>query len=470
MRAAGPLAADRDRRVAAALAAEPFAVPSVETVPARTLEPVIAAAVVVAARSAGAAGPDAGGPLDLNLALPVVLALSLLVALTALVVTVAMLIRARGDKARSDGLVGRLSSAVHQTADAVFITDPTGIIEYVNPSFERMTGYPRREVIGKTPRILRSGEQGPEYYDGLWGSLLRGEPFYGTPVNRRRDGRLFHAEQTITPMTTGFGEVSHFVSVMRDLTDRRLIEEREVEMRLAASIQRRLLPQSPPAVPGWDLAGAVLPALATCGDYFDFIAGRDGRICVVVADACGHGVGPALIAVQTRAHLRSLLQADLALSETLVRLNRILVSDLDAGLFVTMAVACLDPDTGSVVSANAGHPTAYVFDRDGKVKAELASTGLPLGMLSDRPYTEGREIVAAPGDVVLMVSDGFLEAEDSQGLEFGVDRVIEVVGSNVGLSAAGIVQRLTEAVRAFSGGRAQQDDLTVVICRRTSTG
>ncbi len=395
-----------------------------------------------------------------------VLSLSLMIAWLALVALVIVLVKAKHGEARSKERVRRFANAVHQTADAVFITDRSGTIEYVNPAFEGTTGYSSDEVIGQTPRILKSGEQGPEYYKRLWETVLGGKSFHGTPINRKRNGDLYHAEQTITPMYSGNGEITHFVSVMRDMTDRKLIERQEIEMGLGASIQRKLLPEHPPRSDGYDVAGAVLPALATCGDYYDFINTRDDGLCLAVADACGHGVGPALIAVQVRAHLRSLVQTDLELNQILFEINQILVSDLDDDLFVTMAVVCVDATTGSLRWANAGHPTAYVFDTTGSVKTELRSTGLPLGMLPGRPYTLGQGVTIQPGDVVLMITDGFLEALNADGAEFGTDRVLEVMNASVQLSAKEIVQRLHDAVREFADGHPQDDDLTAVVFKR----
>ncbi len=394
------------------------------------------------------------------------LSLSLLMGWLALMTLFYIMVKAKKDKARSEELVERLSNAVHQTADAVFVTDRSGVIEYVNPAFERITGYSSDDVIGRTPRVFKSGMQGADYYDRLWRTVLGGDPFHGTLINRKPSGALYHAEQTITPMTTSTGAISHFVSVMRDMTDQRLFEEQEIELRLAASIQRKLLPQKPPQLEGWELAGAVLPAAATCGDYFDFMTIGDDVLCLVVADACGHGVGPALIAVQTRAHLRSLVHTDLEPDQIFSRLSEILASDLDDGLFVTMAVMWIEKATGSLVWANAGHPTAYVFDAAGAIKAELRSTGLPLGILAGIPYTVGQGVSIDPGDVVLMITDGFLEAQNAGDVEFGRDRLLQVMRTSVSLPAEEIVQRLHDAVRIFSGGQPQNDDLTAVVCRR----
>ena len=118
----------------------------------------------------------------------------------------------------------KLSQAVEQSADMVMATDLRGIIEYVNPAFETLTGYPRDEVYGKTPRILKSSEQGPEVYQEMWKTILAGNVYRGILVNRKKNGELYYVEQTICPVRDAAGNVSHFVSNGRDLTDRLRLE------------------------------------------------------------------------------------------------------------------------------------------------------------------------------------------------------------------------------------------------------
>lgn len=118
-----------------------------------------------------------------------------------------------------------LSLAIEQTADSVLITDRNGVIEYVNPAFEQMTGFTRAEVIGATPRILRSGVQPPSYYDKLWSTIKAGQTFQTTLTNRRHDGELYEEDQTITPIRDMSGEISHFVSTGRDVTQRKRTQE-----------------------------------------------------------------------------------------------------------------------------------------------------------------------------------------------------------------------------------------------------
>ena len=112
------------------------------------------------------------------------------------------------------------SGWVEQNPDAVLITDEAGVIEYVNPAFESLTGYARAEAVGRTPRILKSGVQDAEFYRGLWRSILAGKSFHEIFVDRRKSGELFHAENLIWPVLDRYGRITHFVCETRDVTER----------------------------------------------------------------------------------------------------------------------------------------------------------------------------------------------------------------------------------------------------------
>lgn len=120
--------------------------------------------------------------------------------------------------------VRKLTGAVEQSPDTVVITDRNGNIEYVNPAFEALTGYKREEACGKTPRILKSGEQGPEIYQELWSTILAGSVFRGILVNRKKNGDLYYAEESICPVRDAGGQITHFIANGRDLTDRLRLE------------------------------------------------------------------------------------------------------------------------------------------------------------------------------------------------------------------------------------------------------
>ncbi len=119
-----------------------------------------------------------------------------------------------------------LSTALKRIADNVMITDPKGIIEYVNPAFETTTGYLSQEVVGQTPRILRSGQHGASYYKKLWETILAGQVFRATTTNKRKNGDIYYADQTISPVHDDNGQIVCFVSVWNDVTERALAEEK----------------------------------------------------------------------------------------------------------------------------------------------------------------------------------------------------------------------------------------------------
>lgn len=359
-----------------------------------------------------------------------------------------------------------LRYAVEQTADAIMITDPDGIIRYVNPAFETVTGFSRAEAIGETPRLLRSGQQPTEYYETLWKTLVAGDVFRGSPINRRKNGDLYRAEQTITPIKDSEGRTEHFVSVMQDVTDRIRAEQQEIEMRYASAVQRRLYPTGAPVVAGLDIAAATFPALATCGDYYDFLSLPDGSLGIVIGDVSGHGLGPALIMVETRACLHFLAESCATVGDILTRTNATLYEDLDDERYVALIMAKIDQAAGRLVYANAGHTSAYHLDGRGHVKAVMESSGPPAGVLPGVVYGIVENPPLEDGDVVVFLTDGITETEDPSGNAFGAEAAIEAIRANIDSPAWDLIQQVRKAVRDFAHGAPQADDITIIVCKK----
>jgi two-component system, cell cycle sensor histidine kinase and response regulator CckA len=129
------------------------------------------------------------------------------------------------ERSRAEDQLRKLSRAVEQSADLVVITDRAGAIEYVNPAFCDLTGYQRDEVLGRTPRILKSDQQNPAFYAELWSTILSGRVFRGVLVNRKKNGELFYLEKTITPVRDAQGVITHFISSDRDITERHKLQD-----------------------------------------------------------------------------------------------------------------------------------------------------------------------------------------------------------------------------------------------------
>ncbi len=366
---------------------------------------------------------------------------------------------------KAEDVLKRLSSAVEQTADVVFITNRGGAIEYVNPAFESTFGYTREEAIGRTPRILRSGVHEREHYRKLWNTILAGRVFQSLSINRKKNGELIHTVQTITPMKDSHGRVTHFVSVSKDISERRRREEQEAELRVAALVQQRLFPEPSMKIKGLDLAGAAFPAAATCGDYFDFFGFADGGVALAIGDVCGHGLGAALLMAETRAYLRSLLRSRAKFSQAFEVLNKSISEDVESGVFVTLLAAHVDRDDRSLVYASAGHVPGYILDRNGEVRQELPPTGPALGILEGQFCTSSPPIPLTPGDMVLLLTDGVTETRAPDGSFFEATGALNLIRKYRNEPASRIVEHIYEGTCSFAQTRPQRDDITMVVCK-----
>jgi PAS domain S-box-containing protein len=371
--------------------------------------------------------------------------------------------RAEQDGQRARETVLLLSEAVDQTADSVMVTDSSGRIEYVNPAFEATTGYTREEALGRTPRLLKSGQHDEGYYRKMWDVLLSGQPFRGTLVNARKNGEHYWAEQTITPMKDFRGNISHFVSVLKDVTDARRLQEQQTQLRLAREVQQRFYTATVP-VPGFDIAASAYPSEQMGGDYFDVIAGADGRCYVAIGDVRGHGLDAALVMAMTRAYVRSFAALGLDVGEILARVNQVLLADLSEGRFVTMLLARLDPRRRTLEYASAGHLPGYLLDRTGVINDVLNSTGVPLGLFDESVCSTGTFLLDAAQTIVLC-TDGASETATADDEEFGCERVLDYVRAHLHEGAREIAEGIYHAARTFAAGEPQHDDITSVIMK-----
>ena len=362
-----------------------------------------------------------------------------------------------------------LARAVEQTADSVVITNKQGIIEYVNPAFEVTTGYSRDEVLGRSPAILKSGMHDAEFYKKLWNQILGGQPFRGTIINRKKTGELYWSEQTITPMKDQDGEITHFVSVLKDITDLRKRHEQEFHLGLAREVQQRFYNVAA-SVPGFDIAAAAYPANETGGDCLDLISLPDGCLGIVIGDVSGHGIGSALVMAETRAYVRSFLKTASDVGEILTKVNRELVEDLEGGRSVTLLLARIDPHTRSLVYASAGHVPGFLLDSSGEVASVMEATGPPLGFFRDSEFSSSDVIPLDPGKIVLLLTDGVTESTTSDNLEFGAKRAIEYVRSHQHEPARQIAEGLYQATRAFAAHQPQRDDITLAVLKVDQEG
>jgi serine phosphatase RsbU (regulator of sigma subunit) len=224
-------------------------------------------------------------------------------------------------------------------------------------------------------------------------------------------------------------------------------ERIEQELRVARLIQQTLLPKAVPELGGWDVAALYRPAREVGGDFYDFLEFEDGRLGIVVGDVTDKGVPAALVMATTRTMLRAAAQRLVSPGEVLRRVNDVLHPDIPPNMFVTCLYAILDPQSGRLHYANAGHDLPYLRHKELPGGAsELRATGMPLGLMPGMGYEE-KEAELEAGDCVLFYSDGLVEAHDPRGEMFGF--------------------LLEELARFVGDDWEQEDDITMVTLQRS---
>jgi serine phosphatase RsbU (regulator of sigma subunit)/predicted ester cyclase len=247
--------------------------------------------------------------------------------------------------------------------------------------------------------------------------------------------------------------------------ERRERERLEQELEVARRIQQASLPKEMPQLEEWQITPYYQPAREVGGDFYDFLDLADGRLGVVVGDATGKGVPAALMMASTRSTLRAVAQASESPGDALRRVNDPLATDIPSNMFVTCFYAILDPHSGRLSYANAGHDLPYLH-RNG-VAEELRARGMPLGLKAGMSYEEG-EVSLGEGGCVLFYSDGLVEAHDPQGGMFGFPKLRALFAEHGEERSLGDV--LLEEFYSFVGeGWEQEDDITLLTLERSAT-
>jgi serine phosphatase RsbU (regulator of sigma subunit)/anti-sigma regulatory factor (Ser/Thr protein kinase) len=242
-------------------------------------------------------------------------------------------------------------------------------------------------------------------------------------------------------------------------------ERLEQELRVARIIQETLLPKELPALEGWQVAAHWQPARAVSGDFYDFITFPDGRLGIAAGDVTDKGVPAALVMATTRSILRSATERFSTPGQILGQANNLLCPDIPPNMFVTCLFIILDPSTGKMRIANAGHDLPILHTANGVV--ELNARGMPLGLFPNAPYDE-IEATMSPGDSLLIYSDGLVEAHNPQREMFGFPRLRELMASLQRGSEEShgkeLIPYLLKELADFTGpGWEQEDDVTFVI-------
>ena len=253
----------------------------------------------------------------------------------------------------------------------------------------------------------------------------------------------------------------------------------EHDLQLARQIQENALPKQLPAIEGFDLSAWNRPADETGGDSYDVIGlqddsdgssalteGKADRAVLLLADATGHGIGPALSVVQLRAMVRMAVRVGADLSGIAEKINQQLHADLPQERFITAWVGILDGQNNTLTSFSAGQAPLLHYVAAEDTCHVLNSNAIPLGLLPIMKTDVPPPILLEPGDLYAILSDGFFEAKNPSGEEFETDRVIEIIRRYRHESAGEILRQIRLATDLFTAGAPQDDDQTLVIIKR----
>jgi sigma-B regulation protein RsbU (phosphoserine phosphatase) len=281
-------------------------------------------------------------------------------------------------------------------------------------------------------------------------------------LHGRPDGRGYLTGETKL-MTAIAALAAAFIRNERLVEKARVADARRRDDEIARQIHRGLLPRHDPLFAGLDVSGGFRAADGVGGDYYGYVAMADGSLGIAIADVCGHGVGAALYMAIAKGALQSEARDILCAGDVLGRVNEVLASDFSAtDMFATMVFARFLPDGRRIVWSNAGHNPPLLLRRSGEIET-LKPCGPALGIVAGARWRDVEQRFA-PGDVLLLYTDGVIEARDAEKRFFGVDRLVEAA-RRPARTAAEIRENILDALLSHVGATPAHDDITLVVAR-----
>jgi len=351
---------------------------------------------------------------------------------------------------------------VETAGEGFLLMDENLQIVDVNDAYCNLLGYPREEIIGKTPLDLAT-EEFKQFMESHRISILARE-------YRKLEGTLIAKDGRQIPIlihgSTLRDDNDNVIGNMAFITD---MTEHKKALALAGEVQKSLLPQDKPVIQGLDIAGKNVSCDEIGGDYFDFLWRRDtkkGPFSVVVGDISGHGVESALLMTTARAFLRMRASQPGTISEIISAMNRHLTRDvLETGRFMTLFYLTIDPEKDRIDWVRAGHDPALVYDPGRDVFTELKGDGVALGVKENFDYHENNISGLTNGQIIAIGTDGIWEAIDSNGEMFGKERFRNIIRKNAGSGSGDIVAAVYNELNQFTRGQKSEDDITLVIIK-----
>lgn len=260
------------------------------------------------------------------------------------------------------------------------------------------------------------------------------------------------------------------VSIQRQFLMQEFAERKrlQAELAIAKRIQQGLLPEAAQQLAGFDIFGWNQPADETGGDFYDFRRLHDDKLLFMIADIAGHGLGPALLAAQCAAFERAVFSMSENLEAGITRINELLCEHIPDDRFATAFLGLIQAGQDHIQAISAGHEPVFVYRAETQMVENIPVTALALGIFHSSVYDEWQRIRLAPGDALVALTDGFVEAEDRHGEALGSQRIIESIRAAGGRDAEAILAALREAFMRHIHGTRQTDDLTAIIIKRNA--
>ncbi|MGB5296820.1 MAG: SpoIIE family protein phosphatase [Thermoanaerobaculia bacterium] len=382
--------------------------------------------------------------------------------------------------------------ALSSTAEGVTISDcslPGNPIIYANEGFERITGYSVSDVVGRNCRFLQGEDTDPEAIEEIRHGLRENRELTVEILNYRKDGTPFWNRLSIDPVRDAEGRVTNYIGVQVDITERRVAEEAlqrtkddlesanqrmQRNLQAAVRVQQALLPTSTPDVPGVEFAWRLDPCTELAGDFLNFYRLADNMVGAYVLDVSGHGVAASLLSVTVSRMLSGTsrqsvlfdanggpdqrnLVSPLRVAE---KLNELFPFDPRTAQFFTLLYGLVDTSDRTFRYVSAGHLPPIRVPRQGE-PTQLDSEGLPIGLFPDSAWMD-RTVQLQEGDRVYLYTDGLVEAEDRQGVEFGVDRLTDLLASLRSEPLDGSLDQALRSVNAWTGPTPLEDDASIL--------
>ncbi|MGR9106369.1 MAG: PP2C family protein-serine/threonine phosphatase [Gammaproteobacteria bacterium] len=316
-----------------------------------------------------------------------------------------------------------------------------------NPDVDRETGFRTRNML-VSPLVLSNNEN--------LGVI--------EVLNKHHGDFTSHDELLLETFAAQSAVSLHRQFLMEEFGEQKRLQS---ELAIAKQIQRGLLPKASPELQGFEIAGWNQPAEETSGDFYDFQRLKDEALIFIIADVAGHGVGPALLAAQCSALQRAVFSMGCELEESLTRINQLLCEDIPSDRFATAFLGRVDAAQNRIQATSAGHEPVYIYRAANRAVEQFAIGGPPLGIIENCVYDEWQTIRLEKDDILVALTDGFLEAEDCHGNRFGSQGIADAIKTAASLSAENIIEFLRDALTRHIQGTRQADDLTAIVIKKT---